>query len=181
MNPKISDFGMARTFGGDQTEGNTNRVVGTYGYMAPEYATDGLFSVKSDVFSFGVLLLEIISGKKSRGFYHPSRGLNLIGHAWKLWKEGKPLELIDVNLGESCNLTEVIRCIQISLLCVQQHPEERPSVASVVLMLGSENALPQPKQPGYFKDRGPAESDSTSGKQDSSSTNEMTISLLEPR
>ncbi|KAF3972492.1 hypothetical protein CMV_004011 [Castanea mollissima] len=65
MNPKISDFGMARIFGGDQIEGNTNRVVGTYGYMAPEYAIDGLFSVKSDVFSFGILLLEIISGKKN--------------------------------------------------------------------------------------------------------------------
>ncbi|EOY12907.1 S-locus lectin protein kinase family protein, putative [Theobroma cacao] len=73
MNPKISDFGMARTFGGDQTEANTNRVVGTYGYMAPEYAIDGLFSVKSDVFSFGILLLEIISGRKNRGFYHQNQ------------------------------------------------------------------------------------------------------------
>lgn len=61
MNPKISDFGLARMFGGDQTEGNTTRVVGTIGYMAPEYATDGLFSVKSDVFSFGIVILEIIS------------------------------------------------------------------------------------------------------------------------
>ncbi|CAL9772378.1 unnamed protein product, partial [Musa acuminata subsp. burmannicoides] len=64
MNPKISDFGMARIFGGDETEVNTKRVVGTYGYMSPEYAMDGIFSVKSDVFSFGVLILEIISGKK---------------------------------------------------------------------------------------------------------------------
>ncbi|CAL9124505.1 unnamed protein product, partial [Musa acuminata var. zebrina] len=56
MNPKISDFGMARIFGGDETEVNTKRVVGTYGYMSPEYAMDGIFSVKSDVFSFGVLI-----------------------------------------------------------------------------------------------------------------------------
>ncbi|KAK1582655.1 hypothetical protein Q3G72_017012 [Acer saccharum] len=109
MNPKISDFGLARTFGGDQTEGNTNRVVGTYGYMAPEYASDGLFSVKSDVFSFGILLLEIVSGKKNRGFYHPEHDLNLIGQAWKLWKEGNPLELIDSVFGESCNLSEAVR------------------------------------------------------------------------
>ncbi|XVF29921.1 hypothetical protein REPUB_Repub16aG0012400 [Reevesia pubescens] len=80
MNPKISDFGLAKTFGGDQTEGNTNRVVGTYGYMAPEYAIDGQFSVKSNVFSFGILVLEIVSGKKNKGFYHHSHDLNLVGH-----------------------------------------------------------------------------------------------------
>jgi hypothetical protein len=50
------------------------------GYMAPEYAIDGLFSIKSDVFSFGILLLEIVSGKKNRGFYDPDHSLNLIGH-----------------------------------------------------------------------------------------------------
>ncbi|CAL5390591.1 unnamed protein product [Camellia sinensis] len=80
MNPKISDFGIARSFGGNETEANTNRVIGTYGYMSPEYAIDGLFSVKSDVFSFGVLVLEIVSGKKNRGFYHPRHRLNLLGH-----------------------------------------------------------------------------------------------------
>ncbi|KAK8622816.1 hypothetical protein V6N13_117716 [Hibiscus sabdariffa] len=87
MNPKISDFGMVRTFGGEQTHANTNRVVGTYGYMAPEYATDGIFSVKSDVFSFGIVLLEIISGRKNRGFYHANQSGNLIEHAWRLWEE----------------------------------------------------------------------------------------------
>ncbi|KAK4851858.1 hypothetical protein QYF36_018984 [Acer negundo] len=85
----------------DHTRRNTNRVVGTYGYMAPEYAIDGIFSIKSDVFSFGILLLELVSGKKNRGFYHPDYNLSLIGYAWKLWKEGRPLELIDPFLGES--------------------------------------------------------------------------------
>ncbi|KAK7405123.1 hypothetical protein VNO78_06319 [Psophocarpus tetragonolobus] len=80
LNPKISDFGIAKTFGGDQIEGNTRRVVGTYGYMAPEYAVDGSFSVKSDVFSFGILVLEILCGKKSRGLYHTDESLNLVGH-----------------------------------------------------------------------------------------------------
>ncbi|KAF5183143.1 S-receptor-like serine/threonine-protein kinase, partial [Thalictrum thalictroides] len=79
MNPKISDFGMAKIFGGNENQGNTNRVVGTYGYMAPEYAMEGLFSVKSDVYSFGVLLLEIVSGKKNQ-FRHPDYAMNLIGY-----------------------------------------------------------------------------------------------------
>ncbi|KAL5579085.1 hypothetical protein UlMin_011527 [Ulmus minor] len=70
MTPKIADFGMPRLFVVDQTQANTNRIVGTYGYMAPEYAMHGQFSVKSDVFSFGVMLLEIISGQKNNCFRH---------------------------------------------------------------------------------------------------------------
>nr|POE76386.1 g-type lectin s-receptor-like serine/threonine-protein kinase [Quercus suber] len=80
LNPKISDFGIARIFGGDQMEAKTKRVIGTYGYMSPEYAIDGKFSVKSDVFSLGVLMLEILSGKKDRGFSHPDHHHNLLGH-----------------------------------------------------------------------------------------------------
>ncbi|KAL8510003.1 hypothetical protein ACS0TY_017001 [Phlomoides rotata] len=80
MNPKISDFGLARSFGGNETEAQTHRVVGTYGYMSPEYAIDGLFSIKSDVFSFGVLVLEIVSGKRNRGFFLKDHSLNLLGH-----------------------------------------------------------------------------------------------------
>ncbi|KAH6834508.1 S-locus lectin protein kinase family protein [Perilla frutescens var. hirtella] len=71
LNAKISDFGLARMFQGNQTMASTKRVVGTYGYMAPEYAFDGKFSVKSDIFSMGVVILEIVSGKKNRGFNHP--------------------------------------------------------------------------------------------------------------
>ncbi|KAG4213683.1 hypothetical protein ERO13_A01G071200v2 [Gossypium hirsutum] len=181
MNPKISDFGMARTFGGDQSEANTNRVVGTYGYMAPEYAIDGVFSVKSDVFSFGILLLELISGKKNRGFYHVNQSGNLIEHAWRLWKEGKPLDLADEFLAETGDLSDLLRCIHISLLCIQQHPEERPNMSSVVLMLGSHNELPLPKQPGFLFYKKPFEADCSSGNDGSSSRNEISLSLLEAR
>ncbi|XVF77716.1 hypothetical protein PTKIN_Ptkin14bG0069400 [Pterospermum kingtungense] len=181
MNPKISDFGMARTFGGDQTEANTNRVVGTYGYMAPEYAIDGLFSIKSDVFSFGILLMEIISGRRNRGFSHPNHSGNLIDYAWGLWKEGNPLYLADDFLVETGNLSKIVRCTHISLLCVQQHPEERPNMSSVVLMLGSENELPQPEQPGFLISKKPLEADSSSGNHESSSRNEISVSLFEAR
>ncbi|XP_062077288.1 G-type lectin S-receptor-like serine/threonine-protein kinase At4g27290 isoform X2 [Humulus lupulus] len=180
--PKISDFGMAKTFGGNQTEGNTNRVVGTYGYMAPEYASDGLFSVKSDVFSFGILVLEIISGTKNRGFFHNDKTLNLSGHAWTLWKEGSPLELIDKSVVEKCTQSEVLRCIHIALLCVQQRPEDRPTMSTVAVMLGSRNALPAPKQPGFFMEISKLDQESSSKhNQESISANDFTITQLEAR
>ncbi|KAK5831450.1 hypothetical protein PVK06_015248 [Gossypium arboreum] len=80
MNPKISDFGLAKIFGGDQVEADTKRVVGTYGYMSPAYAMQGHFSIKSDVYSFGVLLLEILTGRRNNGHYPDSPTSNLIGH-----------------------------------------------------------------------------------------------------
>ncbi|CAJ2639476.1 unnamed protein product [Trifolium pratense] len=179
MNPKISDFGLARMCGGDQIEGRTNKIVGTYGYMAPEYAIDGLFSIKSDVFSFGVLLLEIISGKKNRARNYREHDHNLIGYAWRLWKEGIPLKLIDDNIRDSCVEFEAIRCIQIALLCLQHHPDDRPNMTSVVVMLNSENTLSIPKEPGFLI-KFSAEGEPSSGKE-TSSTNEITISILEAR
>ncbi|KAM1044820.1 hypothetical protein ACFX2I_035788 [Malus domestica] len=158
MNPKISDFGLAKTFGGDQSQANTNRVVGTYGYMSPEYAADGTFSMKSDVFSLGVILLEMLSRKKNRGFRHPDHDHNLLGHAWILCIQDKPLELIDKTFCDSCNISKVVRCLQVGLLCVQRVPEDRPNMSSVVLMLSSDVALPPPKQPGFYTERSIPES-----------------------
>ncbi|KAK1362502.1 putative serine-threonine/tyrosine-protein kinase catalytic domain-containing protein [Heracleum sosnowskyi] len=178
LNPKISDFGLARIFGGDETQANTRRVVGTSGYMSPEYQLDGLFSVKSDVFSFGVLVLEIVSGKKNRGFFHPDHHHNLLGHAWNLFKEGMSEEMIDSQLSYKVHLSEVLRSIHIGLLRVQQNPEDRPSMSHVVMMLGSELILPQPKKPGFFVERNEfvPESQNTS-----LSCKEMSFTLLEAR
>ncbi|WOG89936.1 hypothetical protein DCAR_0209177 [Daucus carota subsp. sativus] len=150
MNPKISDFGMARIFGSKQLEANTNRVVGTYGYMAPEYAMEGIFSVKSDVFSFGVLLLEIVSGKKNSGFHLAGHGYSLLTFAWKLWSDGQELELMDPLLSEACVEMEILNCIKIGLLCVQEDPADRPTMSSVIHMLGSHMAPhPQPNEPAF--------------------------------
>ncbi|CAN1775123.1 G-type lectin S-receptor-like serine/threonine-protein kinase At4g27290, partial [Linum perenne] len=182
MKPKISDFGLAKTFGADQTEANTNRVVGTHGYMSPEYAVDGIYSLKSDIYSYGVLVLEIISGKRNRGFQHPSHDLNLLGHAWMLWMKGEVLEIVDECLTKSCNASQVIRYIQVALLCVQQQPEDRPNMSLVVLMLGSADPLPQPKQPGFFTARNPLhKEDTSSSKNDTNSVNGVTMTLLEAR
>ncbi|KAG6502196.1 hypothetical protein ZIOFF_042085 [Zingiber officinale] len=153
MNPKISDFGMARIFGNDD-ETSTKRVVGTFGYMAPEYAMQGYFSTKSDVYSFGVLVLEILSGKRNNSYRHPEWGLNLITLAWKLWNEGRAMEFIDPVIKESANSTSlkssVTKCLNLALLCLQDHPNDRPSMAAVVVMLESETVVPTPPRPPTF-------------------------------
>ncbi|KAK3143617.1 hypothetical protein QOZ80_4AG0302610 [Eleusine coracana subsp. coracana] len=179
MSPKISDFGMARIFGGTQQEANTNRVVGTYGYMAPEYAMDGAFSVKSDTYSFGVILLEILSGLKI-SLTHRTDFPNLLAYAWSLWKEGKTMNLLDSSLVESCSSVEVLRCIHIGLLCVQDNPNSRPLMSSVVFMLENESIeLSVPKQPVYFSQR---YSDAQeTGENTSSSMNNMSLTVLEGR
>ncbi|XP_052736120.1 G-type lectin S-receptor-like serine/threonine-protein kinase At4g27290 isoform X2 [Vigna angularis] len=183
MNPKISDFGLARTFGGDQAEANTNRVMGTYGYMPPEYALHGHFSIKSDVFSFGVMVMEIISGKKNRNFHDSEHQLNLLSHAWRLWIEEKPVELIDEVLDYPTTPLEVLRCIHVGLLCVQQTPQNRPNMSSVVLMLNGEKVLPEPSPPGFYTGttQFPIQAESSSRSCGDRSQNEVTMSLLQPR
>ncbi|KAG1347387.1 receptor-like serine/threonine-protein kinase SD1-8 [Cocos nucifera] len=172
LNPKISDFGTARIFKVDQTEENTKRVVGTYGYMSPEYAMDGIFSVKSDVFSFGVLVLEILSGKKNRMIKQAEAHVNLLGHAWRLWTEGRCLEILDEAVGCANPESKILRCIQVALLCVQEGSEGRPTMAEVVLMLGTESALlPQPQRPGFYIATPLME-------RNSSSSNEITVTIV---
>ncbi|PIN17007.1 Serine/threonine protein kinase [Handroanthus impetiginosus] len=183
LNPKISDFGLARIIEGKRTEASTNKVVGTYGYMSPEYALEGKFSIKSDVFSFGVVMLEIISGKKNTGFYHPQEVMNLLGYAWRLWSEDKALDLVDPRLIESCEKSQVMMCINVGLLCVQEDPNDRPSMSTIVIMLGSEStALPTPTQPAFVtRRRISAASSSSSTKPDTISNNELTISMVQGR
>ncbi|XP_020969997.1 receptor-like serine/threonine-protein kinase SD1-8 isoform X2 [Arachis ipaensis] len=183
MNPKISDFGLARILNKDQIQAKTLRIVGTYGYMSPEYAMDGNFSVKSDVFSFGVIVLEIITGKKNREFYSDDDELNLLGYVWRHWHEGTVLTLIDPSIGNSYIESDVIRCIHIGLLCVQEHAEDRPTMSSVILMLNNEvPSLSYPKNPGFFARKNHPETDSSSNKQDEIwSVNQVTTTMLEAR
>ncbi|WVZ87310.1 hypothetical protein U9M48_033967 [Paspalum notatum var. saurae] len=178
MSPKISDFGMARIFGGNQQEANTNRVVGTYGYMSPEYAMDGAFSLKSDTYGFGVIILEIISGLKI-SLTHYNGFPNLLAYAWNLWTDGKTMDLVDSCLSKSSTRTEALRCIQIGLLCVQDNPNSRPLMSSVVTMLENETTpLLAPKQPMYFSYWGAQ----GAGENTSCSLNNMSLSsVLEGR
>ncbi|KAM4111471.1 hypothetical protein ACJW30_05G070100 [Castanea mollissima] len=183
MNPKISDFGMAKIFGLKGLEENTNRVVGTYGYMFPEYAMNGVVSIKTDVFSFGVLLLEIMSGKKNNSRYHFEDPLNLTGYAWQLWNEGKSLELIDPTiLEESRPPFEALRCIHIGLLCVQDQAKDRPTMPDVVSMLSNETLkLSSPKQPAFFTNTNAEDLGVLEIKPKNCSINSVTISVMEAR
>ncbi|KAJ0897104.1 putative protein kinase RLK-Pelle-SD-2b family [Helianthus annuus] len=134
LNPKISDFGLARSW---DIGLHISRVCSKWALLD-----------KSDVFSFGVLLLEIVSGKRNRGFTHQDHNDNLLGHS---------LELLSATLCNSCVDFEVVRTIHIALLCVQDHAEDRPTMLSVVSMLGNDGPLPPPKQPAFFTERTPIE------------------------
>ncbi|PIA33310.1 hypothetical protein AQUCO_04100022v1 [Aquilegia coerulea] len=148
LKPKISDFGLARLFPGEDTHLNTFRISGTHGYMAPEYAMHGILSVKTDVFSFGVLLLEIVSGRKNYDRSHDSKKADLISYTWNLSQGGKTLELVDPTL-KKWNRDEAAMCIQLGLLCCQATVAERPNMNSVNLMLLSDSFhLPKPGKPG---------------------------------
>ncbi|XP_027360883.1 putative receptor-like protein kinase At4g00960 [Abrus precatorius] len=153
MNPKISDFGMARIVAIDEEQGNTNRIVGTYGYMSPEYAMHGQFSEKSDIFSFGVIILEIISAKKNARPIESQDYDDLLSIAWRQWRNQTPLEILDPDLKDSFSHSEVIKCIQIGLLCVQENPDDRPNMAKIVSYLSSLLVeLPLPHEPAFSMD-----------------------------
>ncbi|XP_010455731.1 PREDICTED: cysteine-rich receptor-like protein kinase 37 [Camelina sativa] len=138
MNPKVADFGMARLFNMDETRGQTSRVVGTYGYMAPEYAIYGQFSAKSDVYCFGVMLLEMICGKRNKNSEkEEDEEEELSAFVWKRWIEGRFAEIIDPWVAPSNNIStnEVVKLIHIGLLCVQENVYKRPSMSSILFWL----------------------------------------------
>ncbi|KAJ4876401.1 putative cysteine-rich receptor-like protein kinase 39 [Raphanus sativus] len=152
MNPKVADFGTARLFDTDETCAETRRIAGTRGYMAPEYLNHGQISAKSDVFSYGVMLLEMISGQRNNSFEE-----GLAAFAWKSWVEGKPETVIDPLLMENPRI-EIIKLIQIGLLCVQEIAAKRPTMSSVIVWLGSETVtIPLPSFPAFARNHSQSE------------------------
>ncbi|WZZ25131.1 hypothetical protein YC2023_008532 [Brassica napus] len=156
MNPKIADFGLAKLFDQGQTMTHrfTNRIAGTYGYMAPEYAMHGQFSVKTDVFSFGV---------------------------WRSWREDVILSVIDPSLTAGSR-NDILRCLHIGLLCVQESAASRPTMASVALMLNSNSfTLPTPSRPAFVLESVIPSNVSSSTEGLQMSSNDVTVSELSPR
>ncbi|KAF3324201.1 cysteine-rich receptor-like protein kinase 10 isoform X1 [Carex littledalei] len=153
--PKIADFGMARLYPEGQTHVNT-RVAGTNGYMAPEYLMHGSLSTKADVFSFGVLVLELVSGQKNSSFAPPVGfdAQNLLEWAWRLYKKGQSEQMLDPALKHSAVLDQVAVCVQIGLLCTQADPKLRPDMKRVVVILSKKPShLEEPSRPGITGSR----------------------------
>ncbi|KAL1195156.1 Cysteine-rich receptor-like protein kinase 28 [Cardamine amara subsp. amara] len=185
MNPKIADFGLAKLFDTDQMSTNrfTSRIAGTYGYMAPEYAMHGQISVKTDVFSFGVLVIEIITGKKiNNGRSNDDENAeDLLSWVWRCWREDIILSVIDPSLTTGSR-NEILRCIHIGLLCVQESPANRPTMDSVVLMLNSHSyTLPTPSRPAFVSESVMPSTVSSSTNPLSMSLNDVTVSMLSLR
>ncbi|EEE67327.1 hypothetical protein OsJ_24577 [Oryza sativa Japonica Group] len=191
-NPKISDFGLARLFEGDQTREVTSRVVGTYGYMAPEYAMRGHYSVKSDVFSFGILMIEIVTGRRSSGSYSFDQSYDLLSRVWEHWTMGTILEMMDPSLTSHAPRDQMLKCIHIGLLCVQDNPADRPMMSTVNIMLSSNTvSLQSPSKPSFFIPKSGTDSNiySESYPQTSQPThrsgmmsvNDVSVTELEPR
>ncbi|CAH8356392.1 unnamed protein product [Eruca vesicaria subsp. sativa] len=131
--PKIGDFGLAKLFPDNVTHVST-RVAGTVGYLAPEYALLGQLTKKADVYSFGILVLEVISGGSSSRAAFTDEFLVLVEWVWKLREEGRLLECVDPDL-TTFPQDEVIRFIKVALFCTQAAAQKRPNMKQVVEML----------------------------------------------
>lgn len=194
-NPKISDFGLAKLFDVDQSQGVTSHIAGTYGYMAPEYAMHGQYSVKSDVFSLGVLILEIVTGRKNSSFDNSEQSVDLLSLVWEHWTTGKIEELLDPFLSRRAPQDEILKLVNVGLLCVQDSPADRPMMSSVNIMLSSNTvSLQAPSKPTFcvqemedhshfYSDAHPraTQFQSTSKSKATMSPNEVTLTELEPR
>lgn len=170
--PKVSDFGTARLLEVGCTHEDTSRVVGTRAYLPPEYARFGFYSVKTDVYAFGILVLEIITGKKITSVTEDDQ--YLLNYAWMHWRRGSVLKMVDSSFKRTCSSDQVMRCVHVALLCVQESVTVRPVMRTVIQMLSSDSLnLPSPTQPAWGVNE--------SLHQTTGSTNEVTITELQPR
>lgn len=148
LTPKIADFGLARCFAADKTHLSTG-IAGTLGYMAPEYLTRGQLTDKADVYSFGVLVLEILCGRRNNVFREDSG--SLLQTIWKLYRSNRLHEAVDPCLGDDSAGAELSRVLQIGLLCTQASASLRPSMEEVVELLSNSNVdVSVPSQPPFL-------------------------------
>ncbi|KAL0848163.1 hypothetical protein Bca101_021410 [Brassica carinata] len=189
MTPKISDFGLARMCARSEKEVFTQHTAGTkYATYRQNPCYMGIFSSASDVFSFGVIVLEIVNGKRNRSFYS-SIGY-LLGYAWNKYNEGNWSEIIDEKIRQDCvESWQVLRCIEVGLLCSQYFARDRPKISLVVAQLQQEKIeIQKPKGPGCYPiDEGKSGIPSSSNLKGESSTstsctvNRYTLSEIDAR
>ncbi|KAJ4798234.1 receptor kinase 1 [Rhynchospora pubera] len=146
MIPKISDFGTARLFQDEQTHAITSKAIGTLGYLAPEYFREGKFSFKSDIYSFGIMLLEIVTGQPIIPPQSSDGSVGLVGNVVRNWTEGAADDLKDPAMGEA-PAEEIRRYIQTGLCCINDSAENRPPMRQIELMLQGYCPIPDPQIP----------------------------------
>ncbi|KAI6703209.1 hypothetical protein NL676_012345 [Syzygium grande] len=152
------------------------------GYVPPEYVRKGIYLRKYDVYSFGVLLLQIISGKRTSCYYSLNENLNLLEYAYEQWKYDKCMEFIDPSLDDSSSSCKLMRCMQVALLCTQEKPGDRPSMLEVSSMLKNESsAVNFPKKPAFSINKDEDEDDKCLHREAIHSVNDASISELFPR
>ncbi|GAY46805.1 hypothetical protein CUMW_099810 [Citrus unshiu] len=147
--PKIADFGLARFSSSEKSLLPNTAIAGTLGYMAPEYIANGQLTEKVDIYSFGVLVLEIVSGVQNNKFQSDDGFETLVTHTWKHFQAKTVLEIIDKSI-EIEDIEEVKRVVWVGLLCTQELPTLRPSMTNVVQMLKQKDiTLPTPSKPPF--------------------------------
>ncbi|ESR59793.1 hypothetical protein CICLE_v10018177mg [Citrus x clementina] len=147
--PKIADFGLARFSSSEKSLLPNTAIAGTLGYMAPEYIANGQLTEKVDIYSFGVLVLEIVSGVQNNKFQSDDGFETLVTHTWKHFQAKTVLEIIDKSI-EIEDVEEVKRVVWVGLLCTQELPTLRPSMTNVVQMLKQKDiTLPTPSKPPF--------------------------------
>ncbi|KAJ1691660.1 hypothetical protein LUZ63_015815 [Rhynchospora breviuscula] len=169
--PKIADFGLSRVFDSGKTHKSTRKIAGTLGYFAPELWFQWQYSTSSDVYSYGLLVLEILAGCTIPRYAQANQ--ETLSHSmWKQWKDKKPLaEFIDPFLYKNCSMDQVSRCYVIGLLCVQHDPKRRPRLEHVLQMLHSNNIdLPTPSFPGFLQETEPRQTSLSENKHQSPET-----------
>ncbi|KAK6924047.1 Protein kinase domain [Dillenia turbinata] len=138
-NPKVSDFGLAKLLGSDSSY-ITTRVMGTFGYVAPEYASTGMLNERSDVYSFGILIMEIISGRSPVDYSRPSEEVNLIDWLKKMVANRNPVGVLDLKIPEKPSSRALKRALLVALRCVDPNAQKRPKMGHVVHMLETEES-----------------------------------------
>uniref|UniRef100_A0A0D9V1V7 Protein kinase domain-containing protein n=1 Tax=Leersia perrieri TaxID=77586 RepID=A0A0D9V1V7_9ORYZ len=134
--PKITDFGLARAFGEDRTHLTTG-VAGTLGYMAPEYLAHGHLTEKADVYSYGILVLELVTGQRCSGSIGSHGGHFLLTKVWNHYKNSTVERITDRSIYEDTIRDEVMHVVQIGLSCTQANAGDRPTMTKVVELLRS--------------------------------------------
>ncbi|KAH0669076.1 hypothetical protein KY289_023569 [Solanum tuberosum] len=158
LRAKIADFGLARSFQEDKSHIST-AIAGTLGYMAPEYLAHGQLTEKADVYSFGVLLLEIVTGRQNNRSKNTEYADSLISITWQHFQHARVEELFDPNLMlhnyHTSNVKkEVLRVVHVGLLCTQEIPGLRPSMSKALQMLvKKEEELPAPTNPPFVDEK----------------------------